>query len=816
MSDYSIIMSSRIRTLLIIGLSLFLSSNVLATARIDRNILSELNPSQSAPQRFEGQVTDHMKKPLPYTSVRIASADSTLSTLVCDDQGKFRFELSAPFDGLFIEVSSLGYMPQRIALDNIVSSSLIEVTMEKDNTVLETVDVRAVKPQYVRLVDRMVVNIDGTILGTGLSSLELLQRTPSLWVDPSGNIKMRGSQSVVVMIDDIVLRMSSFELSEYLRSIPSENINKIELIANPGAEYEAEGTGGIVKIVLKKGTREGYKIILAARYMQQVKDPFFNGGTMFEYNRSKFKISGALGYKTDEQRYFTNYHNSYADDSEYLSNTQRFKRNTGYNARITSNYEINDRNRLGLQAVLTTSDSDQEFYTSNEHRDARDTIFKQTENNWLNETEMVNTTLNYSLTLDSLSSTFKFIADHLYNDKYESNDYKLLSLASSEVQQYQNLSPSRTNIYSVQTDLNKYYVSGLNLTLGMKYVGTRRDNTVVRNNYLDNKWEQDAAYSNNFIYQEDLLMSYLSLNRKIKDFSVKAGLRLEQTFIDGLSTTSLDKVNQKYLNFFPSIYLAQALKESGSTIHLNYGKRIRRPSFKDINPYTLQIDDFVVLQGNAFLQPEFIHKVEAGVSFKGGIAVDLFYSNTENSIVQSIDAIDNKVLKYRPINFKNNQDYGVTAFIPQRISKYWNIQGNFSFFNSEYIHKDIKQSQPVFEGRLNHILKFTNLFDATCAFSYRTASYRGNTKYADQFYSGILLSRPFLKDKGRVMFQVEDIFNTQREREFTATDGSIINFYQKRPTRTFSLYLTYTISKGKKFEEKKIYQSNEDERQRVN
>ncbi|ERJ58707.1 hypothetical protein M472_07995 [Sphingobacterium paucimobilis HER1398] len=789
----------------------FLSSDPYAS---DGKLAGKSNSERIDPQNFEGIVVDNLRKPIAYASVRITMGDSTLSTLVCDDQGRFRFKVNAELQRLSIEVSSLGYITQRVALRTMTPG--FEVVLEKDNTILETVHVQTAKPQYVRLVDRMVVNIDGTLLGTGLSSLELLQRTPSLWVDAGGNITMRGSQSVVVMIGDVVLRMSSFELSEYLRSIPSEDINKIEVIANPGAEYEAEGTGGIVRIILKKGVNEGYKIILASRYKQQGKDPFYNGGSMFDYNRGKFKASGALGYKIDKQRHVANYHNFYADASEYRSDTRRFKENTGYNARITTSYEFNDRQSLGLQSVLLTSHSDQKFYTDNEHRQENDTIFKKTENNWINKGTMSNTTLNYTLVLDTLSSTFKLLADHLYNDNEESNDYQLRALSSAGVQQYQNLSPSTTNIYSFQTDLDKRYLSGSKFAVGMKYVGTRRNNTVIRNNYLDNQWEQDAAYSNNFVYHEDLLMGYASFNRNIKDFSVKAGIRAEQTFIDGRSTTSLEKVNQQYLNFFPSIYLTQAWRGTGSTIHLNYGKRIRRPSFKDINPYTLQIDDFVVLQGNALLQPEFIHKVEAGLSFKKGVVVDLFYSDTQNSIVQSVKAMDSKLLKYQPINFNSKQDYGITAFVPQRINKQWSIQGNFSFFNSEYIHKDMKQSQPVFEGRLNHILKFNNLFDTTCAFSYRTLSYRGNTQYADQFYTDVVLSRPFFKGKGRIVFQVDDIFNTQREREFTATEGTVINFYQKRPTRTFNVSFTYMISRGKKSEEKKIQQSNEDERQRVN
>ncbi|ULT29031.1 outer membrane beta-barrel family protein [Sphingobacterium sp. E70] len=130
----------------------------------------------------------------------------------------------------------------------------------------------------------------------------------------------------------------------------------------------------------------------------------------------------------------------------------------------------------------------------------------------------------------------------------------------------------------------------------MKYVQTKRNNTVERNNFIADNWQLDSLYSNQFIYNEDLVMGYFTLDKKINNFSIKAGLRAEQTFIDGLSVTSSEKVKQNYLNLFPSIFLLQNIGKKGTSIHLNYGKRVRRPSFKDLNPYTLQIDDFVLIQ----------------------------------------------------------------------------------------------------------------------------------------------------------------------------------------------------------------------------
>jgi len=139
-----------------------------------------------------------------------------------------------------------------------------------------------------------------------------------------------------------------------------------------------------------------------------------------------------------------------------------------------------------------------------------------------------------------------------------------------------------------------------------------------------------------------------------------------------------------------------------------------------------------------------------------------------------------------------------------------------TYFKSTFNYTDIDLSQEVFEGSISNFLKFNALFDANLYVSYRTPSYSGNTKYADQFYSSLMVSRGILKGKGKVTLNVNDLFNTEREREFTSYNGMTINFYQKRPTRTVGISLSYTISKGVKFQDKKIIQSNEAEKKRVN
>lgn len=763
-----------------------------------------------------GCTIDSSQRPVAYSTVRLYRSGRLLGTVVGDHFGAFILTISEIQETDSLKISKVGYRTRQVSINEEIDDDLFKVVMVPEDNIMEAVEVIGQRSPYQRLADRTVVHVEGSILESGLSTLDLLQRSPGLWVDHNGGIKIRGNQGVLVMINDIVQRMSSDELAEYLRMLPSESIKKIEIIPNPGAEYEAQGSGGIVRIQLKRGVNDGVKVQLLGRYKQQVHDPYINGGTLYEYKNRKFFLSGAIAYKLDKQRYSSNHQISYPDLSAYKSDTKRFRDIKGYNARITSSYDISDRQSVALQSTWALSRSDQTFYTYNTHFLKQDTLNKISYNHWLNKPFMLNTTLNYSLVLDTLASTLKFSADHLFSDNKESNEYRIISQGAPDVRQYHNQSPNRTNIYSVQGDLNINHKANTSYSFGAKFVGTSRDNIVIRTDNIDEQWVENPSYSSRFSYWENIVMGYFTFSNKFDRLSIKGGLRAEQTFVRGLSHTSSQEVRRDYLNLFPSAFFLYEIGNRSSSLHFNYAKRLRRPSFKDLNPYTLQIDDFILIQGNENLIPEYVHRLEAGISFKNGINVDLFYSNTQNKIVQFSESIGNQMIKHKSINFKSGTDYGINTFIPVKISRLWNIQNNISYYHSAFSYQEIERSQAVFEAGISNFLKIPKWFDSNINLSYRSAYYIGNTKYADQLYSSLMISRTVLGSKGKLSFVIDDIFDTAREREYTDYQGTVINFYQKRPTRIFGLSISYTIQKGKSFKEKKVSQSNQDEANRIN
>ena len=766
---------------------------------------------------FIGKVSNSLGIALEFASIKLFDESRLLSITSTDLRGNFRLAGAfRPGNRYNLQVSSIGHATQMLNISYDQQNDSLHIQLVPEQITLQSITVKAKKPPFERIADRLIVHVEGSILESGLNTLEILQRSPGLWVDPNGGIRIRGNQGVQVMINDVVQRMSAEMLAEYLRQLPAESISKIEIIPNPAAEYEAAGTAGIIRIVLRKNTLDGFRANILARYTQQGKDPYYNTGTIVDFRKSKFYISAVAAITRNDEYIRATNDVSYADQTKYYSYTDRYRKNKGYNGRITAVYEIDEKQHIGFQTLLTGSRNDQYFYTDNTHFRLSDTLYKKTVNNWLTRPKQLSTTLNYAMKRDSLGSSLKLIADYVANVHREENKYILTELHTQEQERYINYSLSNTKIYSMQADWVQYYISDFNWLAGLKYINTVRNNEVLRENWQMDEWIKDPKLSNEFNYNEGLFMGYLALNYKRNHSALKLGLRAENTHVNAYSITSQARVKQNYLNLFPSIYFSQKLPESQHTFFVNYAKRLRRPSFRDLNPYTLQIDDFILLQGNADLKPEFAHRLELGTQLKQGMSAELFYTYTRDKIALFTETIDNTVLAYQSRNFHHSVDYGINIFTSWKLFSWWSGQANAVWYKTKFELDSEDLSQQTWEISLSQQFKLMKRTDANIYFGYTSARKIANTKYAELFNSSLQISQRLMQDKAKLTLQVNDLFNTFREKEWTVRQGTTLDFYQKRPTQTFGISFTYSISKGKKIDDKKIEQSNSEVQKRAN
>lgn len=764
-----------------------------------------------------GRVLDKQKKTVPFASVGLMQGSTYTGGSVSDESGYF--QLKYPFrNGVkyILKVSSIGYQSQVFDFVYPDTAVLNAIVLTEEQNTLNTVNITTYRPLIERKTDRYIVNVEGSALADGNTGLEVLQKSPGIWVNSEGAIKIKGNQSVMVMINDVVQRMSEDQLAEYLRSLRSEDIKKIEVISNPPSEFEAEGSGGIIHILLKKSRNDGFagQISTAYKYGNR---PFYAGGVSADYKVKNLYAQANLSAVRDKSNYIGGTADIiYPDQSSYAGRTNRYNNNSRNQYRFGLAYDLSKSQLIGLQLMGGGSEMLQTFKTDILLSRPDELINGNALSEWVRKPANTGATLNYLLRLDSAGSMLKVIGDYVRSSKTELNDFTSRYTDVSKNSRYRNSTPNLTNIYSLQADYIKGFNATLELKTGLKYVAANRENTILNEDFATDEWIKDAGSSNRFIYNEHLLMAYVTLEKSIHQTSVKLGLRAEETYMEGNSVTSGQSFSRKYLGWFPTVFLAQKLdRKTGSSLYLNYSRRLKRPQFNYLNPYRLQLNDYEVMTGNPDLLPEYTHKIELGYNFWNGFSTDVYYSRTENSIAQFVNPIANHAIEYQPRNFNSSSDYGITLDAPIKFFKWWTSSNSIVLFHLATEINNFKVDKYSVYVKSMQMLTLKNLFDFDMFVNYASPYVTSNSKMGYIFYVDLGITRKVLKNRLRMRVSATDIFNTFKEHEYTNYMGTSIISYQKRPTRTIGLSLSYSLTSGKQFKNKKIEQSNEEEKNRI-
>lgn len=765
---------------------------------------------------LRGEVVDLQGNGIPFSSINLSEKGLVQEGTICSEDGSYQLSFAFQVGHAYrLKAASMGYQPKEFDFTYSDTTNTIRMVLTEDRTMLKTVNITAERPLVERRTDRYIVNVEGSALSTGLNGLEVLQKSPGLWVSNNGAITIRGNQSVMVMINDVVQRMSSDDLASYLRTLRSEDISKIEIISSPPSEFEAAGSGGIVHIILKKSRKDGLVGSVSGLYRQLENRPAYNGGLSLNYKVKDLYLSGSFSVGNEESDYIATNRIHYPMQEYYSSHTDRYNNNGRQMFRVAAGYDLNKNQSIGLQSMQTRSTMNQYFNTYIDFIGAQP-LTGIARSEWFRKPLLNSTTLNYVLKTDTLGSTFKVIADYVYSQRSETNNFSSVYSYAPKNSTYRNNTPNTTDLYSLQSDYTQVLKKQLTFKAGLKAVATKRDNEVVNENLIDDNWQLNPGLSNHFIYREDLYMAYSSLEKTWGKLSVKGGIRLEHTRMNGNSVTGNEQFTRNYLGLFPSVFIAQKLNEvTGSAIYLNYAKRLQRPSFSDLNPYRLQFDNYLTQLGNPNLTPEYTHKVEFGTLFPKGLSADIYYSITTDKIAQLANPVAGNIIEYQTRNFNSSQEYGFSIFAPVKLAKWWSTNNSIAGYHLKYTLGSYRINQATFYARSQHNISFNKWFDLDLAFDYRSPQVSANTHLANQFVADMGLTKRIFDKSLQFRLYFSDIFNTAREKDYTKYGDTRIDFYQKRPTRTLSLSINYTFSSGKKFSNKKIEQSNEDEKRRI-
>ncbi|MDB5245861.1 MAG: TonB-dependent receptor [Segetibacter sp.] len=763
-------------------------------------------------------------------SVAGTTKDSVIAGMFTRPNGDFSFDNTALNDSVKVVITAIGYKKsEQSVLLKAGETSEVDLgnfKVDPEAQVLANVTVVATRPALEMGIDRRVFNVEKNITSTGGTAIDVMRNIPSVSVDVEGNVQLRNA-SPQIFIDG---RPTILTLDQ----IPADNIEKVELITNPSAKFDAASSGGIINVVLKKNKRVGMNgsasvsggspDIFAGNLNLNLRQGKFNIFTSGNYNQSGGRADGKTFRENKSNGIIENYFNQFT----WNSRLRKFK-----SVRFGFDYFLDNRNTITISQNLVDG-----RFTSNEDQNQE----------YLNNLKILERTgIRFSTGLNGFNRSGTQI---VYTHKFANPGHQLSADANYNTGKGDNLSTIINSYYNADgttsTAPNRVRNNGVNendqLTIQIDYINPTGENskfetgvrTFVQNNtsifnaysIAPSNEETKLPLSNHYRFKEVVNAFYMTFSNKINKFTYQAGLRAEASRFDGelvdrgqkFGYSYPDKLKNIWDGLFPSLFLTQTIGDR-QDIQLNYSRRIRRPNFRQLNPF-LDINDPVNLQqGNPTLRPEFTNSFELNYSktySSGNFLGAIYYRNTVGDITQYSDtltdvqyqqldnaAVDPNAILNTFINTQSQNRLGADLTLQQKIAKNFDVIPNVNMqyrkVNAQV--NDINLSNEGFnwEAKLiaNYKIEapkswlFKNLgFQLTGEYESPEVIPQGRRK--EQYSIDYAMRKDMFKDnKGTLTFSINDVFNTNRFGTIYDTDNFYQDSYRRWNVRSFRITFTY-------------------------
>ncbi len=755
----------------------------------------------------------------PVISLLKGKDSSFVKAAICDSLGMFEFD-QVPFGQYIVSVTHIGYQKYFTTSFELNTGqpllTLAAIQLIKITGSLDEVTVVGKKPFVQKKIDRVVVNPDALISNAGVTALEVLEKSPGVLVDVNGIISLKGKTGVVVFIDDKPSYLAPADLANFLRSIPSGNIESIELMTNPPAKYDAAGNAGVINIRLKKTQAKGFNGGINLGYGQGTYARTNNSFT-FNYKINKFNFFSNLSWNQNNSYQDLTINRYYYDNTGKLNSTfsqnSYIKREQGSKtARLGADFYASANAVFGIVLSGFINPSLGTVANNASVLDANDQLVSIVKANseadrvWKNS----NINLNYTQKFGKKGGELSINADHV---QYRSTmDQSLINRAYTPNNVLQSEStllsdlPAKITVKAAKADYTLPFQKGGRLELGAKTSFVNTNNVADFFDFLAGTSNPNFEFTNSFKYRENINAGYLNFSRDWKKISIQAGLRLENTNIRGKQygnpTKADSSFTRHYTNLFPTFYMAYRADTVGKhQFGLSVGRRINRPNYQDLNPFTYPLDRFTYYAGNPFLQPTFSYTFELSHTYKNFLTTNLEYSLVKD-VINETNEQRGTIYYSRPGNFGTQTIFGVDVNGSFQLTKWWMLQVYTELKNLGF--KSIIYGQQLDENRTYWYFGPTNQFTITKNLSAELAgSYQSRVLVA-QFLTipvwqmRVGLSQKIIKGKGSIKLNLSDMFYTnQPGGDIRNIANSKANWLSYLDSRVFTINFSYRFAKGK-------------------
>ncbi len=791
------------RLLALISFSLLIGSSLVA---------QPMQPKLQTDPKLEGQLMEEdSENPLPFATIILYSENdsSMVGNALTNEAG--RFEMPLPPGEHFLVAQFVGYEDKvvseitRTKNKNTVNLGTIEMAQEA--VALNEVEVTAQRSQMQLKLDRRVFNVAEDLSNLGGTAADILDNVPSLTVDAEGNLSLRGSQGVRILINGRPSGLLSGGDTDALRQMQGDMIERVEVITNPSARYEAEGEAGIVNIVLKKEEDKGLNgsFGLSAGFPEN-----FSGSYNLNYRRNAFNFFSNFGlnYRRSPGGGFTEQKFFSPDgvlQNEYFIDNDRNRSGYGGNIQLGMDWNISELDMITATGLYRTGRDNSNSVISYRDFDGNNNLLRTSrrDNTEDEEDHTVEFTLNYLREFDEEDRKFTVDFTFINDDDTELAEYLESTSESSDILRQRSSNTEDERNIILQTD----YVHPLGEDSKFE-AGARAALRTVNNNFVVEEEGDDGTFTtlsnfDDFLrYTENVYAAYLIGATKLFDaINFQAGLRVEHSDVEAALLRSNQTTPQNYTNLFPSASVSYEFTPK-TQLQASYSRRLSRPYFRRLLPFSGLQDDRNINQGNPNLRPEYTDSYEMGVVQyleRGSILASVYYRRTTGVITRITLPGENGTSLRIPINLSEQDAYGVEITTSYDLTPWWSVNADVnlfqSFLNGSFEGTDFSNEAFVWNGRIDSRLTFGDV-EIQPSFNYRgprpTPQGRSLSSYA--FNIGIAIK--VLKGRGDLVISGRDLFNTRIRRtvidlpEFES-DGE----FQWRRTQGVNVSFNYRLRK---------------------
>ena len=772
-------------------------------------------------QTITGKITDKTDA-ISYANVIITDVNQKIITGTTTDENGF-FTLNVVSGNYKILISFIGYLTVEKEILVTKNINLGSIILDENAQYLDEIVIKTEKRIIERKIDRLVFNVERSIASTGGNGLDVLKITPGIQVQ-NGTLEILGKGATQVMINGRISPLQGDELVSFLSGFSSSDIQKVEVITNPPAKYEASGNGGLINIILKKGIQNSWKNSTTVSYNQNR----YNFATLtnnFFYNKDKISFSASVNTTKGSFENAEGLQIKYPTNFWDIDVDSKLGKDL-FSGRFLMDYQASKKTTFGLQYLGNTNKPGGFTTTTSTIFDNNNNLDKTLINKGDNEIDNKNHTFNFHLItqLDSLGKSLSFDADYFIFDANNSRDF--FTETFNENGNSEGINSAALNIsnqeienFSSKIDVNFPMKKGT-LSYGVKASFTKTESDVLYYNTITGNPELDETRSNKFDYKEQNLATYISGNTTLNDkLKMQFGLRLEHTKTEGINNDINQKNKNNYTKLFPTIYFSYH-ENDNTNYFLSYGRRINRPNFRNLNPFRFYINDNSYSVGNPFLQPSFSDNFEFSHVYKNNFntSVSLTITTDGSGTVFTSDA-ENQTQIITRENYYKQYNYGFTEGFSYTKISWFKSQNSINLFG--YYTKFTKDFGSEPKNGMQVYLTSNNTFSLGENTKIQVNSYYSSQHNRGLFSAGEMFDLSFglqhnFKNNIKMSFLFSDVLNTASLNNYVSTvNGVEQNYRQNESSRNFRISLSYDFG-NKKVTVKNRNFGNDDERRRSN